>query len=172
MISSDDVVDRLLSDPSAWAFSPTDEEIRRVRDAYVAYRMSCGAAPDFDGLRICIVGGFGGDVQAFLAFWDRTLLNDAPPREDVSAVMRAQIEDVWRRGKIAAVLSSLELEPLTEWERMTMSACLKVPDQLCRVGEELAEADRDGFSFISFEVDEASAIVTWHLRRIRPLQER
>lgn len=159
-----DAVDILLA-PEAWTFSNDEETVRRVRDAYVGYKLSAGATPDFDALRACIVGGFGGDVQAVLDFWDETMLADAPDRSDLDPSMRAQVEDLWRRRKVDAIVSALELAPLVEWERLSTSACLKAPDQMRAAADELERADGDGYSLVAFEVDDESAVATWNLRR-------
>ncbi len=168
--SNENLVDRLIDDPSAWTFSPTDEEIQRVRDAYVAFQMSYDRVPDFNALRISIVGGFGGDIDAMLKFWDTTLLADLPDLDGVDPSMAKQVRELWRYRKIASIVKILDLEPIVEWDQRSISASIKSPDNLRRAADDLEQLDAEGFRFVSYSGPDEQDLLTWHMRRRRKVQ--
>jgi hypothetical protein len=157
-----------LDRPSTWTFEPTQNEVERVRDAYAFYWGSYGRAPDFNSLWQCMAARFDGDGSAMLKFWERTLIADMPRSKDVTGAVLEQVKDRWRRGKVDHILTMLGLQPLTTWDCRSITASLKSPEQLQRVGQELAKLQEEGFAFWDHEMEDPTDFVfSWHLRRRR-----
>lgn len=155
-----------VTDRSTWKFSPTEDEIARVRDAHVSYTITHGGAPDMAALRVLLMGGFGGDVDGMLRFWNVTLMADAPVEAvELAPLVRSQFADLWRESKIASIVASLDLAPVVEWEHRSTSGSLKSPEHLRRAASDLDDAIEAGFSLVSVEKDDEDLVVTWHLRR-------
>lgn len=155
-----------FSEPARWDFQIVEEEIRRVRDAYVAFQVSNGRVPDHDLLRICIMQGFDGDLGSMLRFWDGQLIADLPSMPFLKGPLLTQVTDLWRLRKIDRIVADLGLEPLLAWERRSASASLKSPGLLREVADKLEVFESKGFALVDCEIDEEK-VATWYLRRPR-----
>lgn len=152
-------------------YRPTRDEIERIRGAHAFYLSSYGHAPDLDALRSCLAGRFGGDLAAMDRFWNGTMLADLPRAMVEAAASPAERERVyarWREGKIRHVLESIGLEPLAEWDRRNVHACLTSPGGLREAADALERAEREGFALHDREFEDGELpVFSWYLRRPR-----
>ncbi len=157
-------------DPSAWEFSHTEEQLRRVGEAYNAHLASFDTVPDVQVLMTQIMLGFGGSIAEIVRFWEQEFLSDLPTEyAEVKGAARSQLEDLWRKHKLQSIVGGLGLKPLVSWDVRTITASLKAPRQFLAAAQELCRLEDEDYGLVSIEPDdlEGDAVVTWHLRKQR-----
>lgn len=168
------------SDPDKWEFLPTEEHIRRVREAHVQYVTEYpSGVPDVQAIRMIISNQFSSPsedgpiikTRELERFW-LGFLSDVPQQYRMGSTVHS-IDAAWFERKIYKILIDLKL-PYMAWETADVAANLKSPTSLRRAADELDRLEAEGYGLYFFECDKEDSKAEWYFRKgnkVEPAQE-
>lgn len=150
-----------VSAPETWKFDPTEEDVKRVKEACERARSEYDMLPDVGLVRKLIShdfirADFGGeapsmDVQKMYRFW-------ADFTRDMPDIMRqhagsTDLETLWANSKIEHIIKDLRM-PYVVWEQQEFSIDVRSPEQLTMASNTLTKLEAEGWLLYHCEVDD------------------